>query len=73
MEDNFFEIGGHSLKAIQVIVRIQDEFNIIMPVRRIFEFPRLAELARQIDFDLFYQKQNLDSVEKTSGQEKFVI
>lgn len=48
MNDNFFELGGHSLLATQVISRVRDLFKIQFPLRRLFEFPTVSELADAI-------------------------
>lgn len=48
IDDNFFQIGGHSLLATQVISRIRERFNIQFPLRRLFEFPTIAELANAV-------------------------
>ncbi|WP_343859369.1 condensation domain-containing protein, partial [Fulvivirga kasyanovii] len=45
LSDNFFEIGGHSLKATQLLSRIYKEMNIRMELRDIFTYPTLGELA----------------------------
>jgi len=52
VNDNFFELGGHSLLATQVISRIRDAFDVELPLRNIFEFPFVEELAKKIDIAL---------------------
>ena len=47
--DNFFEIGGHSLLAIQVSSRIRNAFDVEMGVRSIFEERTAEGLARKIE------------------------
>jgi amino acid adenylation domain-containing protein len=48
VHDNFFEIGGHSLSATQVMSRIRSAFHVEIPVRQIFESPTIGELADSI-------------------------
>jgi acyl carrier protein len=48
IHDNFFDLGGHSLKATQVISRLRRAFQSEMPLRHMFEFPTIAELANAI-------------------------
>ncbi|ELY22071.1 non-ribosomal peptide synthetase [Vreelandella titanicae] len=46
--DNFFEVGGHSLAAIQISARFTQRFGEALPVRLIFEHPTLAHMATQV-------------------------
>lgn len=48
VEDNFFELGGHSLKATQLASRVLKEFERELPIKVIFNTPRIRELARYI-------------------------
>jgi amino acid adenylation domain-containing protein len=45
IDDNFFEIGGHSLLAMQLMARVRKEFSAELSLRNIFEAPTIAELA----------------------------
>jgi acyl-coenzyme A synthetase/AMP-(fatty) acid ligase len=62
-DDNFFEIGGQSLLAVRVAVRLREGFGMELPVSRIFEFQTLADLAAHID-----SVQSRDRRTNSSGQ-----
>ena len=46
---NFFEMGGHSLMATQVISRVRQVFQVELPLRSLFDSPTVASLAGQIE------------------------
>ena len=48
INENFFDIGGHSLKATRVIARIYKDLGINLELRNIFLFPTIESLAREI-------------------------
>ena len=52
IHENFFHIGGHSLGAMRVAVRIQRSFDVDIPVSVIFANPTIAALAIVIDENL---------------------
>jgi len=49
VNDNFFTIGGGSLKAIQLLSRITSRFSIHIQLTDIFNYPTIALLAAHID------------------------
>jgi acyl carrier protein len=48
IQDNFFEIGGTSLKGIQIIAQLRRELNISIPVVKLFESPTISSMARML-------------------------
>jgi acyl carrier protein len=46
--DNFFELGAHSLLAIQALNRIQQALDVQISLHDIFAMPQLATLAENI-------------------------
>ena len=49
IHDNFFELGGHSLKATLVAARIHKEFNVVLPLKEIFEKPTIRTLSEAVE------------------------
>ncbi len=45
---DFFDLGGHSLKATRMMLRIFKDFNVQLPVSVIFENPTIKQLANYI-------------------------
>lgn len=48
-DDNFLELGGHSLAAIRIMTRANDAFDLELPLNKIFEMPTIASLAEYIE------------------------
>ena len=49
IQDDFFFLGGHSLKATQVVSQVYRRLGVQIPLREIFNRPVIAELAAAID------------------------
>jgi amino acid adenylation domain-containing protein len=48
IQDNFFEIGGNSLLATQIISSIRSAFGVELPLQVLFESSTIVELSSQI-------------------------
>ncbi|MCP4146664.1 MAG: amino acid adenylation domain-containing protein, partial [bacterium] len=57
IDDNFFHLGGHSLKATRLIARIHSALNVEVPLPELFAKPTIRALSAYIE---------------TSGHDKFI-
>jgi len=48
IDDHFFEIGGHSLNATQMIHQIHQEFAVDIPLKKVFSHPTIKQIAQMI-------------------------
>ncbi|MFL5541692.1 MAG: amino acid adenylation domain-containing protein, partial [Longimicrobiaceae bacterium] len=49
--DSFFALGGHSLLAMRMLAEVHERLGVALPLREVFDHPRLADLAARIDRD----------------------
>jgi len=49
INDNFFDLGGHSLSGLRVLARVRRDFDVDVTIRGLFEAPTIAELALEVE------------------------
>ena len=49
IDDNFFELGGHSLLGIKIVACISEVLAKEVPLKSLFQYPTIRELAAQIE------------------------
>jgi amino acid adenylation domain-containing protein len=47
-DDNFFNLGGHSLMGAQLIARVKQTFDVELPLRSLFDHPTIREISSEI-------------------------
>lgn len=48
-EDNFFELGGTSLLSLKFVSILKSQYQIELPVVKLYQFPKIKDLAAFID------------------------
>ena len=49
LDEDFIDLGSHSLQGLAIAARLEEELGIPIPVRTLFEEPTVADLAAWID------------------------
>ncbi|MCP4155870.1 MAG: AMP-binding protein, partial [bacterium] len=79
IDDKFFQLGGHSLKAIVMIAKIGKDLNVKLPLVEIFRTPDIRGLAMYIEGAAEHKYVSIMPAEKreyytlSSAQERLYI
>jgi acyl carrier protein len=49
VDDDFFQVGGHSLLAMRVVSRLSAAVGVEVPIPTFFEHPTVAQLAEAVE------------------------
>ncbi|MCP5049276.1 MAG: amino acid adenylation domain-containing protein, partial [bacterium] len=64
IDDNFFEVGGQSLKATVMISKIHRELNVRVPLAQVFKAPTIKGLSDYIKESVREEYTPMEAVEK---------
>ncbi|MGB8989309.1 MAG: phosphopantetheine-binding protein, partial [Candidatus Sulfotelmatobacter sp.] len=61
--DNFFNLGGHSLMGAQLIAKVYQRFAVELSLRSLFDHPTIAEISSEIERLLVAKVQTMTDEE----------
>jgi amino acid adenylation domain-containing protein len=70
VDDNFFDLGGHSFSAARMMATLQSTFGVDVALRNLFERPTIAGLAEVVDL-LLLSRPLRDTVTAETEREEF--
>ncbi|MCV0025607.1 surfactin non-ribosomal peptide synthetase SrfAB [Bacillus sp. XT-2] len=71
--DNFFMIGGHSLKAMMMTAKIQEHFHKEVPIKVLFEKPTIQELALYLEESESKEEQTFEPIRQAPYQQHYPV
>ncbi len=63
LDDDFFDMGGHSLLAMRVLARVRATFDVDVPLVRFLDRPTARQLAGVVEQIAFEQVERLSEAE----------
>jgi amino acid adenylation domain-containing protein len=78
IEDNFFDLGGHSLAATRLISQVIKKFQLEIPIKALFDAPTVADMAeiisqhqakRASDAELMQMLRHVEAMTDEESQE----
>ncbi|QHI35943.1 Tyrocidine synthase 3 [Kordia antarctica] len=71
VKDDFFEIGGQSLKTIRMCSKISQTFGISLSIKSIFKLRTIEQIALEIEA-ILWVKKTLESIQEKVTQQKTI-
>ena len=68
MNDNFFDLGGHSVMLVAMHKKLEEKLNTAFPVTKLFQYPSISSFLEHLDYGVEVQR-SYDEI-KDRGQMK---
>src|SRR5262249_57369659 len=69
VDDNFFDLGGHSVLLAHLHGRLRESFPVMVPIVELFEYPTVRTLARRLAPET-ERAESLAEVRARAGRER---
>jgi amino acid adenylation domain-containing protein len=66
VDEDFFEVGGNSLAAIQIMARVNESFELDLSVNKIFEKPNIRALAEYLEKTILRMLDELEGISNSN-------
>lgn len=71
IKDSFFAVGGHSLKAITLLAKINKEFNVNLSMKDIFRLQTIEEFSHEVEG--MKESKHYQGIEPTEEKTYYLI
>ncbi|RED86532.1 non-ribosomal peptide synthetase [Cohnella phaseoli] len=70
VEDNFFSLGGHSLRAAHLVTKIHEAFHVSIALKEVFQSPTIKQLAQRI---VSSERERFESIPPAEPKEAYPL
>jgi amino acid adenylation domain-containing protein len=74
LHDNFFDLGGHSLRIIEVTRKLENVLNRVLPMTDMFEYPTVSAMAEylggQVSSNLLVPRERAERQRQVAQQQR---
>jgi acyl carrier protein len=70
LDDHFFNLGGHSLRAMNLVGGIRQKFQVELPVKAVFDHPLLSDLSLLVKEKIAEREELLRLLSEVEAMER---
>jgi acyl-CoA synthetase (AMP-forming)/AMP-acid ligase II/acyl carrier protein len=73
VKDNFFESGGHSLKAMKLLAQVHKKFDVKLRLQDMFNKATIEDVAKEITRESWIRKGKQESATEMVSEQNFIL